>query len=410
MTDLKRNIHSKVKYLLKHFPVVVIIGARQTGKTTLSKQLAPTWKYLDMENPDDFARISHDPLFLFSQYPRHLVIDEAQFYPELFKILRGIIDANRQEKNRFILTGSSSPELLSSLAETLAGRVAIVELGTLKANEYYQSPLSAFYELFMHKLSRKNIVSGHQPLTNLEMQKIWLRGGYPEPILSRDKTFYGVWMQQYRDTYINRDIAKLFPRLNKLAYQRFLMIMSKLSGTIINRSDTARALEINEKSVRNYLKIAEGTFLWRELPGFEKNIIKSVIKMPKGYIRDSGLLHYFLRIESLEELYIHPIVGQSFESFVIEEILKGLQALNISSWDAYYYRTRKGSEIDLILDGSFGVLPIEIKYGSRIDYKQLRPLAEFIREHQLPFGVVINQNNSIEWLTADIIQIPVGWL
>jgi hypothetical protein len=410
MIELKRNIYNKIKYLLDVFPVVVIVGARQTGKTTLAKQLAPEWKYMDMENADDFARISRDPQFFFSQYPSHLIIDEAQFYPDLFKALRGIIDERRQEKGRFLLTGSSSPELVTNVSESLAGRIAVIELGTLKANEYFKLPLSPFYELFLNKLNLKNVISGVAPLANVDMQKIWLRGGYPEPILSRDKLFYDVWMQQYRDTYINRDIARLFPRLNKTAYQRFLMILSKLSGTIINRSDVARTLEVNEKSVREYLKITEGTFLWRELPSFEKNVIKSIVKMPKGYIRDSGLLHYFLRIENLEELYINPIVGQSFESFVIEEIIKGLQAMNISNWDAYYYRTRKGSEIDLILDGSFGVLPIEIKYGTRIDYKQLKPLSEFIKEHHLSFGMVINQSKSVEWLTPEIVQVPVGWL
>lgn len=410
MTELNRNIYNKIKYLLDNFPAVVIVGARQTGKTTLAKQLAPEWKYIDMENVNDFARISHDPLFFFNQYPRHLIIDEAQYYPDLFKTLRGVIDEKRKEKNRFLLTGSSSPELLTNASESLAGRVAIVELGTLKANEYYKLPLSPFYELFRNKLNRKHIIFGNAPLTNAQMQKIWLQGGYPEPVLSRDKVFGEIWMEQYSDTYINRDVAKLFPRLNKAAYQRFLLILSKLSGTIINRSDVARTLEINEKSVREYLKIIEGTFLWRELPSFEKNVIKSIVKMPKGYIRDSGLLHYFLRIETLEELYTHPIVGQSFESFVIEEIIKGLQALNISNWDAYYYRTRKGSEIDLILDGRFGTLPIEIKYGSRVDYKQLNSLEKFIQEHALPFGMVINQSQSIEWLTPNILQIPIGWL
>jgi uncharacterized protein len=407
---LKRNLEIKIKYLLSNFPVVAIIGARQTGKTTLSKQIAPSWKYIDLENPNDFARIEHDPLFFFDQYPSHIIIDEAQSYPDLFKVLRGVIDSQREEKNRFLLTGSSSPELLANISETLAGRIAIVELGTLKANEFYQQPLSDFYDLFNQKLNSKFVVSGDAPLTISRMQNIWLHGGYPEPNLSRDESFFSLWMQQYRDTYINRDIARLFPRLNKFTYQRFLMILSKLSGTIINRSDVARTLEINEKTVREYLTIAEKTFLWRQLPSFEKNIIKAIVKMPKGYIRDCGLLHNLLRIQTLDELQQHPIIGHSFESFVIEEIIKGLQATNVTNWDACYYRTRNGTEIDLILDGSFGTLPIEIKYGSRVDYKQLRSLESFIEEHQLPFGILINQSKKVEWLTAKIVQIPVGWL
>jgi len=413
MTDRKRNIAHKIETLLGHFPVVVILGARQTGKTTLAKELMPAWKYIDLENIDDFSLLSRDPLFYFSQHPRHVIIDEAQIYPELFNTLRGVIDEQRHGKGRFLLTGSSSPELLAHVSETLAGRAAIVELGTLKANEFYQLPLSPFYELFSHKLNKKNLenfVSKQAPMDTEKIQKIWLRGGYPEPILNRDQSFYLLWMQQYRNSYVNRDIGKLFPRLNKFAYQRFLMILGKLSGTIINRSDVARTLEINEKSVREYLTIAEGTFLWRQLPSYERNIVKSIVKMPKGYIRDSGLLHNFLRIQTLEELHEHPVIGHSFESFVIEEIIKGLESTTLANWDAHYYRTRKGAEIDLILEGNFGILPIEIKYGSRVDPKQLSALSDFIEEHQLPFGLIINQSKTTEWLTSKIIQIPAGWV
>lgn len=410
MTALKRNMATKIAKLLEQFPVVVIVGARQTGKTTLAKQLLPTWKYMDMENPDDFDRIFHDPLFFFRQHPRQVIIDEAQFYPHLFNVLRGVIDEKRQEKSRFLLTGSSSPLLLAQVSESLAGRVAIVELGTLKANEYYQLPLSPFYQLFTHKLNRDAVVSGDAPITNDAIQALWLRGGYPEPVLSSDELFFATWMQQYRDAYINRDIARLFPRLNRVIYQRFLTMLSKLSGTIINRSDVARTLEVNEKSVREYMKIIEGTFIWRELPSFEKNSIKSIVKMPKGYLRDSGLLHHFLRVETLDDLYTHPMVGHSFESFVIEELIKGIQALSITNWDASYYRTRSGSEIDLILNGVFGTLPIEIKYGTRVDYRQLRSIIDFVKSQQLPFGVVINQSAVATWLTPEIVQIPVGWL
>jgi hypothetical protein len=217
-------------------------------------------------------------------------------------------------------------------------------------------------------------------------------------------------MENYYKTYISRDIANLFPRLNKIAYQRFISILGKLSGTIINKSELARAIEINEKSVREYLNIAEGTFLWRHLLSFENNVIKSVIKMPKGHIQDSGLLHYLLKINSLDELYHHPIIGNSFEGFVIEELIKGLQAIPVYNWQSYYYRTRSGAEIDLILDGAFGILPIEIKYGSKVEFRKLKSLANFIEEHKAPFGLLINQADTAKWLTPTIYQLPVEWL
>lgn len=217
-------------------------------------------------------------------------------------------------------------------------------------------------------------------------------------------------MESYRDTYINRDIARLFPRLNKIAYRRFLTILSKLSGTIINKRDLGRAIEVTEGTVKDYLKIVEGTFLWRALPSFERNIIKSIIKMPKGYIRDTGLLHYLIRIKSFEELFEDPLVGFSFGAFVVEELIKGLQATSATNWEPYYYRTRNGAEIDLILDGFFGLLPIEIKYGTSVHLKQITALIQFVEEHNLPLGMVINQSESVEWITPKIVQIPVGWI
>lgn len=309
-----------------------------------------------------------------------------------------------------MLTGSSSTEFLTKVSESLAGRVAIVELGTLKANEYYDQPLSPFYDVFFAKLDAARVPTTLPPMTSDQMQRIWLKGGYPEPVLQGDETFYQQWMENYHSTYINRDIAQLFPRLNKIAYRRFLTTLSKLSGTIINKAAFASAIEVSENTIKEYLSIADGTFLWRPLPSFEKNIVKSVIKMPKGYIRDTGLLHYLLQVVDLESLHSDPIVGSSFEAFVIEEIIKGLSATTVTNWRAHYYRTRNQAEIDLILEGPFGVLPIEIKYGSHTRMKELLTLSEFVKEFSLPFGVLINQSDRVEWLTPHIVQLPVGWI
>jgi hypothetical protein len=410
MTDITRNMASKLDILLGYFPIVSILGARQVGKTTLARQIRPDWHYFDLENPYDFERISHDPVLFFQQYPSKVIIDEAQRYPELFQVLRGVVDQQRTQKGRFILTGSSSPLLLQNITESLAGRIAVVELGTLKANEYYQQQLSPFYQLFESKLDKANLPIGKQPLTNEQMHLIWLKGGYPEPVLSSNAQLYQLWMEQYYNAYISRDIAQLFPRLNQMTYHRFIYMLGKLSGTILNKSEIARALETSETTVREYIKIANGTFIWRNLPSFESDSMKSVIKMPKGHLADNGLLHYVLRINSKDELFRDPQVGHSFESFVIEEIIKGLQATLTVNWQPYYYRTRGGAEIDLILHGDFGILPIEIKYGVITPRKRLMALENFIKERNLPFGIVINQSNECYWLTENIIQIPVGWI
>lgn len=413
-------IQRQATYLLEErlnqFPVVAVLGARQCGKTTLVKQLQNNgWQYFDLENTEHYERIKNDPLFFFRQHPHHVIIDEAQLCPQIFAVLRGIIDEDRQYKGRFILTGSSSPDLQKNMSESLAGRMTTIELSPLKVNEFYQAPLSDFYEIFEQPFTRTSIDSviktmGSPPFTLEQIQHVWFYGGYPEPTLANDINFYQSWMQAYRDTYINRDIKQLFPQLNVFAYQRFLNMLSHLSNTILNRSDIARSLEISEKTVRDYLKIIEGTYLWRMLPSYEKASIKTIVKMPKGHMQDTGLLHFLLKINSLDDLYNHPIVGHSFEGFVIEELLKGLNNKGIVNTDAYYYRTRTGIEVDLILEGFFGVLPIEIKYGSVVISKQLKNLKSFIEKNKLPFGILINQSSEITWLTEKILQIPVGCL
>jgi len=408
---MKRNISNKINELLSMFPAVAIIGARQSGKTTLAKTLRPDWLYMDLEKPSDFNRLDRDPEFFLQQHPEHIIFDEAQLSPVLFEILRGTIDQDRNKPGRFIITGSSSPELLTHISETLAGRIATIELGTLKANEIFDKPLSPIYQLFEKELSPTFF--DHLPPATLDLNNIlhaWCQGGYPEPVLKKSKIFYLQWMENYENTYIYRDIARLYPRLNKIAYQRFLAMLCSLSATILNKSEIGRALEVSEKSIREFLNIADGTFLWRQLYSYEKSTTKSIIKMPKGHIRDNGLLHTLLRITDEQQLYRDPIVGRSFEGFVIEELIKGLQSLMVTHWQPFYYRTRSGAEIDLILEGPFGTLPIEIKYGIKVTANQLKSLENFVIDHQLPFGLLINQADKAYWLNRYIFQLPVNYL
>ena len=401
----------KINQCLEYFPVVVILGARQCGKTTLSKALRPNWDYIDLDNPADLARFQlQDPAFYLNHYHENLIIDEAQAYPPIFDILRGVIDQNRNQKGRFILTGSSSPDLLKHATNSLAGRVAIIELGTLTPSEIFSKPLPAFYHYFQDK-NHLDYLSGLQPtLTPTEVHEAWLRGGYPEPVLKNDPSFFEFWMAEYQKTYLFRDVAKLFPRLNHQAYQRFLNILARLSGTILNKSELARSIEVSEPTIRDYLQIAEGTFLWRAIPSFDRHPLRQVVKMPKGYFRDSGLVNYLLRIRTLDDLFNHPHQGHLFESFVIENMIKHLEALPLTNWQTHYYRTRNGAEIDFILEGYFGLLPIEIKFGKTVMPKQLVTLQTFLTDNQLPLGMLINQGDGIRMLTNNIIQIPVQYL
>ncbi len=410
---MKRNLSERLEKLLTQFPAVCILGSRQVGKTTLARQLRPDWRYIDLQKPSDRDRVLADPEWFFKENPENLILDEAQMHPVLFDVLRGIIDDQRQHKGRFIITGSSSPDLLKNIAESLAGRVAVVELATLKMNEIAETPLSDFYRWFTKPLrswEKHELTIKTPPLPKSFRDIAWFFGGYPEVILAADSEARNNWFEFYEKSYLYRDISALFPSLDKENFQRFLRALAHLSGTILNKAELARDIEVGQASVSRYLSIAEGTFLWRQQPSFERSGYKSLVKMPKGHLLDSGLLHYLTAMQNIDYLKQHPLVGRSFESFVIEEIIKGLTALSIGSWTPYHYRTKHGAEIDLVLEGQFGLLPIEIKYGVHIQNKQLKTLDEFVQREGLPFGIIINQSERIEWLNPRILQVPVGYL
>ncbi len=407
---LQRNYTSIAERYLTNFPVLCLIGPRQAGKTSFAKQLRKGWHYFDLEKPSDLDLISRSPELFFEQYPRNIIIDEAQEYPQLFKILRGVIDSDRSLKGRFILTGSSSPEITAHLSDSLAGRVGIVQIGSFKANEFYQTPLSSFYDLFTQTHTKESIGLEETGLTNSQMRHCWLYGGYPEPLLNDSPAFYQDWMDNYYSTYINRDIAGLFPRLNKNAYARFISTLSSLSGTIINKSDLARAIEIEAKSVSEYLQIAEQTYIWRNIPYDAQSKVKSIVKKPKGLLTDSGLTHYLQKIQDMEQLLAHPNSGRSFESFIIEEIIKGITSRGINNVDYSYYRTTKGSEVDLVITTPYAKVPIEIKMAKSVPNKQLVTLGKYIEENNLPYGLLVNQADRVYWLTDKILQVPARFL
>jgi hypothetical protein len=413
MTGYIRNLEQKADFLLQIFPVIIIIGVRQCGKTTLVKKLRPHWKYFDLERLADFESITSDFSLFFKENPKNIIIDEAQLSPRLFSELKTVIDENRTDKGRFILTGSSSFELLKNVSESLAGRVAVIELGTLKMNEILGSPLTDFYQIFKNKLDSDTItfIKSLKIISNYDsIQNIFLRGGYPEPLLQYDPLFYKEWMENYFQSYVQRDIKRLFPKLNDIRYRRFLSMLASLSGNMINRSELGRSLDVSEPTIKEYLDIAHGSFIWRNIPSYQSSVSRSIMKMPKGIFRDAGLKHFLLKIHDREDLFRSPFMGGSFEAFIIEELIKGVQSLPGVIADFYYYRTKNGAEVDLILEGSFGALPVEIKAGMETDKKKLFSLGRFIEENHLSFGLVINNSDEVRLITEKIIQIPAGLL
>jgi len=391
----------------------VILGARQCGKSTLSKMLHKKWKYYDLEKAAHFELIENDPSLFFKENSKEVIIDEAQIMPKLFKTLRSVIDEDRTQNGRFILTGSASFELLKNISETLAGRVAIVELSTLKMNEFMQEELSPFFSIFSKKIGQVDLtfLKGLKSTKSIrDIKKYLLKGGYPQPVIQDDEDYFLDWMENYFNTYINRDMRALFPKIDILKYQRVIKMLSSLSGTIVNKSEIGRSVEASEKSIRDYLQIISGTFFWRELPAYKTSKIKTTISSPKGHYRDSGLLFFLQNIFTQDDLEVYPKLGNVFESFVVEEVIRGIQCTKARNLSFSHFRTKGGGEIDLILEGSFGLMPIEVKYQSNTTKKQLTAMINFVEKHELPYGIVINNCETPSLITPKIIQIPIGAL
>jgi len=405
----KRFLGHKIDRLLEMFPVVAVIGPRQCGKSTLVKALKPDWKYYDLDRPDDYHLISGDPLGFFGRQREKTIIDEAQQFPELFKVLRGVIDQDRKAAGRYLLTGSSSPEIIKGLSESLAGRMATVELWPFKAVEFYEKPLPPVYGLLTaDKPDLKALSCLESTLAMDQIYNHWLLGGYPEPRIKGRETpeFHGLWMDEYFSNYMRRDIQRLFPRINTHNFRLFIQTLSFHSGKIINQSNIARALEVSSVTSREYMEILHNTFIWRNLQSYERNPLKKIQKMPRGFFRDQGVLHHLLKIKELDSLLVHPTGGPSFESFLIEEIIRGFQCTMRTGMDFYFYRTKDKSEIDLIIEAPFGVIPVEIKLGRATAPRTTAALKIFLEDTKAPFGIIVNNSDKIEMLSDNIIQIP----
>lgn len=395
------------------FPCVAIIGARQCGKTTLLQTLPDGWKKFDLERGSDYEVIFRDPELFLRLNESKIAVDEAQMIPDLFPALRVAIDAHRDVPGRFVITGSSSPELLRSISESLAGRIGIIELSPFSWSEIHppkKKKKAAMDFLLDSSCTPKDWVDSSSPNGTLqEVHDYWFRGGYPEPWLKDSKRFTDVWTDQYVKTYLYRDIRRLFPQLNQARFRQFLHLLAGLSGTILNYSDIARTLSVSQPTVREYLDIAHGTFLWRKIPPFERNSMKRLVKHPRGYLRDTGLLHHLLRIGSLDALLSHPQMGHSWESVVVEELLRQLNSRGVG-YDYFYYRTSAGVEVDLILEGDFGLLPVEIKYAQTVDSRSLRNLKTFVKDHSCRMGLVINNDTHPRLYEENILGIPFACL
>ncbi len=404
---IKRRLEKTIKELLKLFPAVALIGARQVGKSTLMKTVLPEAKFFDLEKEKDFNYINNEPLLFLDDTTKPIAIDEAQLCPQLFPALRVAIDKERNKKGQFLISGSSSQDLQNNITESLAGRIAIIEIPCLTWDEALGRQQSLFYS----KLDRVEEFFKLKALySREEIYDLCLHGLFPEPFINKsNKIFYQQWQENYFKAYIERDIRALFPQLQIESYRKLIRMLATTSGEVLKISNFARSLDISEPTVKRYLDIAEGTFVWSRIKPYSKNIKKRLVKTAKAYIKDNNLINYMLNINDIDTLQTHPQYGLIWQSFVIEQIKKNLNS-NLQRHYLYFYRTHNGSEIDLVLETESQLIPIEIKAGQVVKKHQIKALENFIEEHNCSYGLVINNADEVLRLSPKIYQVPAIFL
>jgi predicted AAA+ superfamily ATPase len=324
---LRRRISTAVRAFLGDFPAVALLGSRQVGKTTLAKELVAELGagalYLDLELPSDVARLGDAEAYLQQHAHRLVVLDEVQRRPDLFPVLRGLIDRDRRP-GRFLVLGSAAPELLRQSAETLAGRIAFVELTPVTVSE----------------------IDTHR--TGIPWRRLWERGGYPGSLLARSDAVARTWRESFVQTYLERDLPALGIRVPGTQLRRFWQMLAHWHGEVWNASAFARNFDVSAPTVRHYLDILADTFVVRQLQPLHVNLKKRLVKSPKIYVRDAGLLHSLLGVDDLEALHGHPKLGASFEGFAVEQVLANAPP----GTDVAFYRAHTGDELDLVLTRS----------------------------------------------------------
>ncbi len=336
---IERKRYKTVLDRLALFPAVALLGPRQVGKTTLAEDIAADREsvYLDLERPSDRSKLTDAERYLGEHEEKLVVLDEVHRVPELFQALRGLIDTGRRrghKTGRFLLLGSASMDLLRQTGESLAGRIAYVDLPPLGVLE----------------------VNGD------EKEKLWVRGGFPDSFLAETDQHSMTWRDNFIKTYLERDIPDLGPRIPAETLHRFWTMLAHSQGCVLNAAQLARSLAVDGKTIARYLDLMVDLLLVRRLQPYHANVKKRLVKSPKVYVRDSGVVHALLGIPDREALFGHPIVGSSWEGFVIDNLLSVTPDRSLPS----FYRTSAGAEIDLILEfpGLSERWAIEIKSGS----------------------------------------------
>lgn len=359
---ISRKIEKKIKQYLRQFPAVILTGPRQSGKSTTLKEIfTPKYEYITLEDPSIRESFISEPKLFLEKLPRYIIFDEIQYAPELLTYLKMLIDDSRDVKGRFLLTGSQQFQMMKNISETLAGRVGLLHL----------LPLS--YEEIKDKVSPKKKVNSLKIFIHS-----CLRGSYPE-LYRHPKYDSRAWYDSYIQTYLERDIKSIYNVGNLRDFHRFMRLLASRCSQQLNLSNLANDLGVAVNTVKKWISLLESSYIIYLLSPYYKNIGKRIVKSPKIYFTDCGLVCHLLNIKSRDVLINHPLIGALFENYCIQETIKYFENMGLTA-ELYYIRTKTGKEIDLILDTKNGFVPIEIKFTKSPARRMVESVEYFHKE------------------------------